>query len=123
MFPKPYDLSTEERPGYLYIHLRSDTISEEIIRGYVSDIVENSDRTGLDHILLYRDVPAIMTEGEVFHTVNDSLEALRGKKLALVNPHPALDKELKFGMTVGRNRGGNYQVFATIEAAEHWLLG
>ena len=122
MPPKHYSLSTEERQGYLYVHLASETISEEIIRGYVAEMVEASERTHSDRIMLYRDIPAVMTEGEVFHTVSDSLQAFRGRKLALVNPYPEIMKELKFGMTVGQNRGGNYAVFESTSEAEEWLL-
>lgn len=120
--PKEYTLTFEVRPGYLYAHLASDKITVDIIRGYVEEIVAKSGETGLDRILLYRDIPAILTEGEVFHTVSDSLEALRGKQLALVNPYSDIEKPLRFGMTVGQNRGGNYASFDTVEAAEVWLL-
>lgn len=120
---KPYTLNFAERPGYLYAHLTSETISEAIIRGYVSEIVAESDSTGRDRIMLVRDIPVVMTEGDVFHTVTDSLDMLRGKKLAIVNPHEVIEKELQFGMTVGQNRGGNYAVFADETAAEEWLLG
>ena len=47
---------------------------------------------------------------------------LRGKKLALVNPHAAIQKEVEFGVTVGLNRGGNYADFTDIASAERWLL-
>lgn len=120
---KPYTLNFSERPYYLYAHLTSDNISEEIIRGYVSELVAESDSTGRDRIMLFRDIPVVMTEADVFHTVSESLEMLRGKKLAIVNPHAVVEKELKFGMTVGQNRGGNYAVFDNEAAAEAWLLG
>lgn len=120
--PKEYTLTFEVRPGYLYAHLASDKITVDIIRGYVEEIVAKSRETGLDRILLYRDIPAVLTEGEVFHTVSDSLEALRGKKLALVNPYSDIEKPLRFGMTVGQNRGGNYASFDALETAEACLL-
>lgn len=110
------------RPGYLYAHLKGDTISVEIIRSYVAEIVEQSNATGLQSILLYRDIPAVLSEAETFFTVRESLESFRGKKLALVNPHSGIDKEVKFGVTVGHNRGGNYADFEDIASAESWLL-
>jgi hypothetical protein len=54
--------------------------------------------------------------------VSESLDALAGKKLALVNPHAAIEAEVNFGMTVGQNRGGNYRSFETVPDAEAWLL-
>jgi len=119
---QPYELTFEDRPGYLYAHLKGDTISSEVIRSYVAEIVAKSNSTGQGRILLYRDIPAVLSEGETFFTVRESLESLRGKKLALVNPHADINKEVKFGMTVGHNRGGNYADFEDIAAAEKWLL-
>jgi hypothetical protein len=117
-----YQLSFEVRPKYLYAELRARSISEEIIRGYVAELVAKSRESGRDLILLYRDIPAIMAAHQMFSTVSESLDALRGKKLALVNPHASIDDDLEFGLTVGQNRGGNYQRFTNIPDAEAWLL-
>ena len=120
--PEPYELNFETRPGYLYAHLQGETISVDVIRSYVAEVVAKSNETGLDRVLLYRDIPTVLSEAQTFFTVNESLEALRGKKLALVNPHENIQRELKFGMTVGHNRGGNYADFEDIASAEAWLL-
>jgi hypothetical protein len=119
---KPYNLTFDERPAYLYAHLTGDTISVEIIRDYIAEVVAKSNATGKRRIMLYRDIPAVLPESQTFFTVRDSLEALRGKKLALVNPHAGIQKELAFAVTVGLNRGGNYADFTNIDAAERWLL-
>ncbi len=118
----PFSLTFTEYPDYLYANLRADTISAEIIRGYISQIVAKCKETGKNRILLYRDIPAVLSEGETFHTVNESLDALTGIKLALVNPHEAIHPKVEFGVTVGQNRGGNYQSFDNVPAAEAWLL-
>lgn len=119
---KPYQLTFTVHPEYLYADVKGETISAEIIRDYVGEIVAKSEETGKRRILLYRDIPAVLSGGEVFFTVNESLGAFAGKKLALVNPHAAIDSEIDFGMTVGQNRGGNYRSFNDVAAAEAWLL-
>ena len=119
---KPYLLTFSVHPEYLYAHLTGDTISVDIIRDYVSAIVAECEATGKDRILLYRDIPTLLSEGEVFFTVNESLDALSGKKLALVNPHEDIETAVDFGVTVGQNRGGNYRSFKNVAAAEAWLL-
>lgn len=122
-FPDPYQLVFEVRDGYLYAGLKAETISQEIISGYVADVIAKAHETGKSKVLLYRDIPAVMSTHQVFGTVNDSLDAFRGIKLALVNPHAAIDEDIKFGLTVGQNRGGNYKSFNNVEDAEAWLLG
>jgi hypothetical protein len=119
---KPYQLTFTVHPEYLYANLTGKTISVQIIRDYISEIVAKCDETGRRRILLYRDIPAVLSGGEVFHTVNESLSALAGKKLALVNPHADIEEKIDFGMTVGQNRGGNYRSFKTVADAEAWLL-
>lgn len=119
---KSYLLTFSEHPEYLYANLTGDTISEDIIRDYIAEIVARSNETGKHRILLYRDIPAVLSESEVFHTVNESLDALIGKKLALVNPHAAIQMGVEFGVTVGQNRGGNYRSFTNVADAEAWLL-
>jgi hypothetical protein len=119
---KAYQLTFTVYPEYLFADLKSDTISAEIIRDYIDEIVAKCAETGMRRILLYRDIPVVLSGGEVFHTVNESLGALSGKKLALVNPHAAIEAKIDFGMTVGQNRGGNYRSFNNMPDAETWLL-
>jgi len=119
---KPYLLTFTVYPEYLFADLTGDTISAKIIRDYIREIVAKCEETGKHRILLYRDIPAALSEGEVFFTVNESLAALAGKKLALVNPHAAIETEVDFGVTVGRNRGGNYCSFKSVDDAKAWLL-
>lgn len=119
---KSYQLTFTVYPDYLYADLKSDKISAQIIRDYVGEIITECDATGRCRILLYRDIPMVLSGVDVFHTVRESLIAFRGKKLALVKPHAAITSEINFGMTVGQNRGGNYESFTTVEEAETWLL-
>ena len=119
---KPYQLTFTEHPEYLYADLKGETISPAIISDYISEIVAKSDETGKDRILLYRNIPAVLSGGEVFFTVNQSLDALVCKKLAIVNPYANIATAVEFGVTVGQNRGGNYRSFDNVAAAEAWLL-
>ena len=119
---KPYLLTFTVHAEYLYANLTADAISAEMIRDYIGEIVAKSDETGKNRILLYRDIPAVLSGGEVFFTVNQSLDALVGRKLAIVNPYANISAEIEFGVTVGQNRGGNYRSFDNVSAAEAWLL-
>ena len=119
---KPYQLTFTVHPEYIYAKLTGDTISVQIIRDYISEIVSMCETAGKRRILLYRDIPAVLSGVDVFYTVNESLRALMGKKLALVNPYAAIETEVDFAMIVGQNRGGNYRSFKTVADAEAWLL-
>ena len=120
---KQYTIEFTEYPEYLHAHLRAETIDPDMIARYVDELVARFEASGHRRILLIRDIPVALSEGLVFHTVSSSLEALAGKKMALVNPHPEIRDTLQFGLTVGRNRGGNYGYFDDIDSALEWLLG
>ena len=120
---KAYRLTFTEYAQYLFADLKGETISAEIIRDYIGEIVAKCAETGKNRILLYRDIPAVLSGGETFFTVSESLDALAGKKLAIVNPHSSVDSVVDFGVTVGQNRGGNYRSFDNVAAAEEWLVG
>ena len=117
-----YHLTFTEHPDHLYVSIKSETISDDIIRSYVAEIAKKADETGKDRILLYRDIPQVMKESGVFHAVTGSLETFRGKKIAIVNPHRSLETDIEVGMTVAQNRGANYRSFNNVEDAKEWLL-
>ena len=117
-----YQIKFTEFPDYLYVEIKGTEISVDIIASYIHKIVEKCEASGKNRILLYRDIPAVLSEGEVFYTVNQSLKALEGKRVALVNPYDVISTAVDFGMTVGQNRGGNYRSFKNVSDAEAWLL-
>lgn len=116
-----FSLDFEQRGNYLYAHLASESISVEVIEGYTREIARKMDEIGATHVLLYRDIPNSLPVNEVYQTVIESLDRLRGKKLAIVNPYADIEKDLEFGVVVGKNRGGNYDIFQTVDDAEAWL--
>ncbi|MGE3465689.1 MAG: hypothetical protein AB7J13_02045 [Pyrinomonadaceae bacterium] len=119
---KNYELAFTEHPEYLYAELRGETISADIVREYVDELVAKCEETGISRILLYRDIPVVLSGGQVFFTVTKGVDPLRGIKVALVNPYKELAEMLKFGMTVGQNRGADYSYFDNVAEATKWLL-
>lgn len=119
---KNYELAFTEHPEYIYAELKGESISADIIREYVAELAAKCKETGKSRILLYRDIPAVMSGGQVYFTVTEALDPLAGKKIALVNPYKDIAKSIEFGMTVGQNRGANYRMFDNKTDAKRWLL-
>ncbi|MGB4989340.1 MAG: hypothetical protein WBO10_08915 [Pyrinomonadaceae bacterium] len=119
---KNYELTFTEHCEYIYAELKGESISAEIIHEYVAELVAKCKETGKSRILLYRDIPAVMSGGQVFFSVAEGVEQLSGKKIALVNPYQDIAKRIEFAMTVGQNRGANYRAFDNVPDAKKWLL-
>lgn len=119
---KSYLLVFTESPDYLYANLSAETLDEEIIREFLREIREKSDQSGLDRILVYRNIPLVWIKKSLIDSVNEWIETFKGKKVALVNPYSELDAEMGYAMTVAQNAGGNHDLFSDIKSAQEWLL-
>lgn len=122
--PRPYELTFEERPGYLYAHIKADTMTTEMSAAYLGEIVDKCAGLGLAKVLIYREVPyAIESAVSIYYSMQEEIQLLKGLKLAIVTPFPATEEALNFAILVSNNRGADFKLHPTVEAAEVWLLG
>ena len=117
-----YTLTFEYRPEFLLARVHADSIDEQGIIAYLTEVAEKCIETGSDKVLVVRDIFATLGIANQYHTTTGFIEQMRHKKAAFVNPYPFVDDELDFAITVASNRGGNFQLFRDIESAEKWLL-
>src|SRR5688500_6363785 len=106
-----YQLLFEERPGYLYVLVRSENITFNIARSYLGEIAEICVLGGHSRVLVERDIPRIMSTSDLFAATKYLLEVMGKKRVAFVNLHERITKTLKFGILVGTNRGAHSQLF------------
>jgi hypothetical protein len=119
----PYELTLEERPGYLYAHIKADTMTTEMSAAYLSEIVDKCAALGLKKVLIYREVPYIINSAvSIYYSMQEEIQLLKGLTLAVVTPFPATEEGLNFAILVSNNRGADFKLHPTIEAAEEWLL-
>lgn len=119
---KPYELMFEERPGYLYAHIKADTMTTEMSAAYLGEIADKCAGLGLTKVVIYRDVPFIIDSASLFFSMQEEIKLLKGLKIALLNAFPANDEALAFAILVSNNRGANLKLHQNIESAEKWLL-
>lgn len=120
---EPFEIEFEERPGYLYAHVRSETIDPDSATSYLSMVAERCAESKCRRLMMVRDIPVILPDIDLFFAAQGFLEKLRGRKVAIVNPHPSIDDEVKFAVMISTNRGGNFSFHQCPEDAEKWLLG
>jgi hypothetical protein len=117
-----YELTFEERPGYLYVRIQASAITEEIAKNYLREIAARCVETGCERLMLYRDIPEMLADAPLFFISADFQQQIRGTKTAFVNPYAANEDSFDFAVRVSTNRGADYAVFNTTSAAEKWLL-
>ena len=120
--PSKYDLTFEERPGYLCARVEADCIDENGIIAYLTEVADRCTQTNIEKVLVIRDITVTLGIVNQFHTTTDFVERMKSRRAAFVNPHPFVEDEMDFAITVAKNRGGDFQLFRDVESAEKWLL-
>ena len=120
-FHKPYELSYELRPGYLYVKLRSDANSYNIARQYWNEIMMMAARCNCKRVLVDKDIGTDLSTADVFRMASEVAFEFRSVKLAVCDRHSS-QQDIEFGETVAANRGLDTRSFNDIDDARHWLL-
>ena len=122
MVQPAYRLTFEERDGYLYVHAQADSISEEIVRGYIGEIRDKVREGGHRRLMIYREIIGTLPDTVVFEISKETAQWFRGIRVALINNDEPFHDALGFSMKVATNRGGTNELFSDQESAEKWLL-
>ena len=117
-----YTLDTDERSGYLYARVHADAIDRESARAYLSEIAARVNETGAKALMIYRDIPAVLDSESMGDVIPEFIAKIPGVRTAIVNPHIENTPAMNAAVTVGRDRGADYQAFSDVSDAEAWLL-
>jgi hypothetical protein len=118
---KPYELTFEERSGYLYARVKADKIDRQSALSYLREVAAKCREIGCEYLMLERDIPVMLTDTDLFFTTNDFLRMTKGIRVAFVNPHLPLEDEMRFAIVIGTNRGAMFSVHNSFESALHAL--
>jgi hypothetical protein len=118
----PYELTFEEREGYLYARVTAEIIDRKMAMAYLTEVAKRAKQVGTACLMLHRDIPEMLPDGILFFVTAEFQKMIAGIKTAFVNPHITNEEAFKFAITVGQNRGANYNIFNNDNDAETWLL-
>jgi hypothetical protein len=119
---RKYQLTFEERRDYLYANVRAEKVSIAEAQAYLKEIAETCRSKGYSSVLIDREIPTLLNVGDLFYTTDQFTTLMLGIKVAFVNGHDAIHKNIQFGITVAQNRGGMFSVHKNTSDAENWLL-
>lgn len=120
---KPYELTLEMRPEYLYARVRSKATSQEMVVAYIHEVIRKCKKLNRRRLLLERDIPATLGDKEVFFSGTDFAHmGLADVKIAVVDRRAENIEGLELAILVQNNRGANIMLFDNVPEAESWLV-
>jgi hypothetical protein len=117
---KPYKLTLIDRDLYVYAHIKADTVTREISSQYLAEIVEACKGYGKSHLMIYRDIPEMLSAENIKGVGTTFLEIIGGIRTAAVNPYLS-EKEL-LAAVEHLPEANTYRIFTNFRDAEAWLL-
>jgi len=118
---RPYELTFESRPEFLYAKVAAPGINRSIKLDYLAEILLACAQSRCKQILLERDIPVMVPDEEFASTVEDVVRASEDVAIAFVNGHKTIEPKLKKFVAASKKRGGKFRYFNNRVAAERWL--
>ncbi len=120
--PARVELGINEHPEYLHARTSAPFIDRATGMWYFGEIfLECADRRK-KKLLLERDIPYMMPYDEVVSTMDYLISMHSGTRIAFLNSHLSIAKELQKIINYAADRGGPFKYFEVFDEAEQWLL-
>ena len=119
---RQYEIRFEERPGYLFAHVKAETVDRKLAFAYLRDLGAKRAELSATRLLVIRDIPMVMSDVANYQCLTEMIRVLGRIRLALVNPYRELASAVDFGTLVIRSKRYDYKAFTDMEDAERWLL-
>lgn len=120
---KPYRLTFEHRPDYLYAYVEGDEDSYEISAMYWREIADEFKANKYTKVLIVEDIIESGTMADAYQLSSELPQmGYMGIKVAFVDKYIEQQDLNQFGELVAVNRGINGKIFNEVNEAEKWLL-
>jgi hypothetical protein len=120
---KPYELTFEYRPEYLYAFVTAEKDSYEISKQYWTEIAEECKKSGTKKVLIEEDIKENISMQDMYRFASEIPQlGFFGIRVAFVDRQEGQHQLNQFGETVATNRGLFSRVFSNFVEGEAWLL-
>lgn len=120
---KPYQITFEQRPQYLYVYVTGKHDSYEISRAYWLEVAEHCRNISCNKILIEEDIPEAVSLAEMYQLATELPQmGFLGVRVAFYDRYAGQHDLNEFGELVANNRGLYGKIFNDINEAETWLL-
>ena len=119
---KPYKISFEPRPEYLYVYVSGDEDNYEISHQYWMEVAEHCRRTMCKKVLIEEDIKETASMADVYRLASELPNmGFLGVRIAFYDRFAAHQDLNEFGELVAVNRGLHGKIFNDFDEAEKWL--
>ena len=120
---KPYRLTFEYRPQYLYAFVAGEKDSYEISKQYWQEIADECQISGIKKVLIEEDLVENVSMADMYQFCSEIPQlGFFGIRVAFVDRRQDQQQLNQFGETVATNRGLLSRVFSNFDDGERWLL-
>lgn len=120
--PKPYLLSIEHRPDYLYGYIEGEHDSYAISKAFWSEISLECERINATRVMVDENLTECVSVTEMYQIASEIPGMFSGIAIAFVDRHADQAELNKFGELVAVNRAVIGKFFVDANDAEKWLL-
>ena len=118
---KPYSITFEERPDYLYVYVAGDRDSYAISIAYWQEVARECKARGTNRVLIDENIVQNVSVAEIYQVASEIPAMFSGIAIAFRDRHADQAEINQFGELVARNRGVIGKFFVDLEEAERWL--
>lgn len=120
---KPYSLTFECRPQYLYVFVTGEKDSYEISIRYWREIAGECNKSGIKKVLIEEDIKENLSMHDTYRLASEIPQlGFAGIRIAFIDLQSEQQQLNQFGETVASNRGLLVRVFNNANEAEKWLF-
>ena len=119
---KPYQLTFEQRPDYLYAYVEGERDSYSISIAFWREIARECAVRNARRVLIDENILQNVSVAEIYQVASEIPAMFSGIAIAFYDRHADQAEINEFGELVAQNRGVIGRYFADFGEAEKWLL-
>lgn len=120
---KPYSLSFDEKPQYLFVRVKCESFTIEIALEYLREVINECRELQYTRIMIERDVSIMLPAGKsTFVAEQLATMDVDGLRIAVVDPRPENRELNRFSAAASRGLGIKVRAYSNIPDARRWLL-
>ena len=120
--PKPYRITFDQRPEYLYAYVEGERDSYAISIAFWREIARECELRGTTRVLIDENIEQNVSVAEIYQVASEIPSMFSGIAIAFRDRHADQAEINEFGELVAQNRGIVGKFFVELEEAEKWLL-
>jgi hypothetical protein len=119
---KPYTITFEIFPQYLYAYVEGKTATYDISKSYWTEILEKAKELNCNKILVYENIKNTVNLEIMYDVMMYLIPIINNTKIAFVDKELDQNALNEIGIYMIKNAGIDAGIFYNVDQARTWLL-